>query len=228
MTSLMSPLPEKMAQEPDLINKCLEFSQALASMGQTFRLSITSGSFSYSLDTREATTKVVERKQKKKLSPSQMRRKQRRKEDFLRKKSDPPKEDATAEKVSETNHEKDVEKTMMENNCSICEKTFESKVGLKIHMGKSHKRENLRSTSNEVSPIETSPLKEIPRECECCGEVMSPNHQCEESDEEEPPEGDIVCGTCGKTYETEEDMAGHTRWHTLQMMFSIMKTSSNM
>ena len=194
----MSPLPEEMAKAPDLVIKCLEFSQALASMGQTFRLSITSGSFSYSLDTREATTKVVEKKQKKKLSPSQVRRNQRRKEEFLRKKNGPPKEDTTVNKESEANPEKDVEVIMSvkEHKCSICEKTFESTGGLKIHMGKCHKRENLRSDSFGV-PLKSAPLKEILREekCECCDEMMTPDHQCEE----EQLEQNIICGTCGKT-----------------------------
>ena len=128
MTALMSPLPEEMAQKSDLVKMCLEFSQALVQQAQTVKLSIYTGSFSFSLDTREATTKVVEKKQKKKLSPSQVRRNQRRKEDFLKKKVDPPKEDATVIRDSETHPEKDVEVivTVKEHKCSICEKTFES------------------------------------------------------------------------------------------------------
>ena len=75
----------------ELERKCLEFSQTLVSTGQPFKFSITSGSFSLSLESRGATTKMVERKVKK-LSPSQVKRNKRRKEEFLRKKSSPPEE----------------------------------------------------------------------------------------------------------------------------------------
>merc|ERR1712129_74626 len=209
MTPMMSPLSEEMAKNPKLVEKCLEFSQALASQGQTIRLSIKSGTFSFSLDTREATNKLVDRK--KKLSPSQVRRNLRRKEEFMNKKSDQPKETPEDEiLISESEAEKIVEKEIMkvkDHVCNVCQKTFESESGLKIHMGKTHKKEILRSSNTEVSRLKNSPVKETPREekCECCGEVMTPDHQCEEElTEHEMSVHPSMCHICYQIFQDKE------------------------
>ena len=133
MTHLKSPLPNEMAPKSDLVKMCLEFSQALVQQVQTVKLSINTESFSFSLDTREATRKVEETK-KKKLSPSQIRRNLRRKEEFLKRKSKPPK--VTTESVI-LESEKNVEVIKVKvHECQMCDKTFESESGLKIHIGK--------------------------------------------------------------------------------------------
>ena len=215
----MSPSPEKMTSMSELERKCLEFSQTLVSTGQPFKFSITSGSFSLSLESRGATTKMVERKVKK-LSPSQVKRNKRRKEEFLRKKSSPP-EEPLENQTSEPNSETEYGKV---HECDHCEKTFDSENGLKIHKGKTHK-EVLRFQNPETPPLQVSPEKETPREeqCDCCGEIMSPSHQCEHEDEEEEPVAThLNCKYCGKISETEENHAGHMRWHTLQMMLQMM------
>ena len=79
--------------KPDLVSKCLELCQLLASQGQGFSLSVNVGStFSFSLDSRKKDasmeTHVVQPKivEKKKLTPSQKRRNLLRKEKFLKKK----------------------------------------------------------------------------------------------------------------------------------------------
>ena len=54
--------------------------------------------------------------------------------------------------------------------------------------------EELRGLSSEVSPLNGSPEREPPRECECCGDIMSPKHQCETPPEQEP--SNCVC--CGE------------------------------
>ena len=108
MTPLKSPLPGAMVAMSDLEKKCLELAQALVNQGQAFKLSVTSGTFSLSLDTRGTTTKVVER-QRKKLSPSQKRRNQRRKEEFLKRKAEPPKEDFKDVNVNDANPEMEQE-----------------------------------------------------------------------------------------------------------------------
>ena len=84
-TSQMSPSPVKMTSGSDLLTKCLEFSQALEQKSQVFNLKVSVGTFSFSLDTRGTTPKVLERK--KKLSPSQARRNQKRRENILKKKA---------------------------------------------------------------------------------------------------------------------------------------------
>ena len=158
MTSLKSLSPVKMNTRSDLLTQCLEFSQALEAKGRTFNLTITAGDFSFSLDTRGTTTKVVEKK-KKKLSPSQVRRNQRRREDFLKRKSD------VSEGSTEHNNTKPVpEKELETNKCDICEKSFKSEGGLKTHKTRTHQREILRSPDVELSPLKVSPAKETQRE----------------------------------------------------------------
>ena len=212
MSFVMSPLPEKMTMS-DLEKKCLELSQALINKGQAFNFSITSGAFSFSLDTRGTTTKVVDR-QRKKLSPSRVRRNMRRKEEFLKRKAEPLKEN------SEPIPEKEVEEIMMaeSHGCNICERTFESEAGLKIHKGKTHNKELLRSSTPQQSPLQMSTEKETSREeqCVCCGGVMSPSHQCEI----------FNCHGCEKIFNTEEELNEHED-NTHQLMCHICFKFSN-
>ena len=198
----MSPSPVKMtASEVDLLSKCLEFSQTLRSQGPSFKLSIKLGNFSFSLDSKETTPKEVDKK-KKKLSPSQIKRNLKRKEEFLKKKSNPLKE--TSEP---TTHDRKSEDEVC-FKCNHCDKTFRTEHGLKIHKGKSHETEILRST-HEGSPLKESPVKGAPREepCVCCGDLMSPEHQCEEA--YTPEAQTISCNYCGKDLETKENLNKH-------------------
>ena len=172
--------------------KCLEIIQALESNGQTFNLKIKSGDFSFSLDTRGATSKVEKRK--KKLSPSQQRRNLKRKEEFLKRKSENSQENSVAkDKEKEENA-----KTPQLHKCTLCEKVFSTENGMNIHKGKAHDTERLRSLSSKVSPLKVSPLKVPPREeqCECCGDTMSPQHQCEPPQKSTPPSKCEIFCTC--------------------------------
>lgn len=74
--------------DPALVSQCLDFCQALASLGQTFSFSLKLGStFTFNLDTREkATTSVEIVKKSKKPSPSTVRRNRKRMEIFIEKK----------------------------------------------------------------------------------------------------------------------------------------------
>ena len=140
--------------------------------------------------------KVVDR-QRKKLSPSQVRRNMRRKEECIKRKAEPLKENP------EPIPEKEVEEIIMAeiHECNICERTFESEAGLKIHKGKTHNKELLRSSAPQRSPLKVSTEKETPREeqCVCCGGVMSPSHQCEI----------FNCHGCEKKFNTEEELNDH-------------------
>ena len=178
----------------DLMSKCLEFCQTLESRGRCYKLSIKLGTFSFSLDSKDTTPKGEEKK-KKKLSPSQIKRNLRRKEEFLRKKLDPSEEtpkERTPEKVSQPK---------VSHKCDLCDKTFGTANGLKIHIGKAHRTENLRSAS-EATPLKTSPQKEVLREEQCeCGEVISPDHQCsgnveDVASEKEKPRSFYRCKFC--------------------------------
>jgi len=211
----MSPSPEKMtASEVDLLSKCLELSQALRSQGPSFKLSIKLGNFSFSLDSKETTPKEVDKK-KKKLSPSQIKRNLKRKEEFLKKKSNPLKETSDESKSEDEVCFK----------CNHCDKTFRTEHGLKIHKGKSHETEILRSTP-EGSPLKESPVKGAPREepCVCCGDLMSPEHQCEEAYTPEAQKKCLYChevvsldhqcdtyqcGGCAEAFSNEDDLTAH-------------------
>ena len=102
------------------------------------------------MDTRG---KEVSTLQKKKKTPSTLRRDARRREEFLRKKLNAP----TADKAF---------------MCDHCENTFKSENGLKIHIGKSHKKvdsspatpERLRQQTNSSVSLSASPLLDTSRE----------------------------------------------------------------
>ena len=165
------------------LSKCLEFCQALASKGQHFHLNLTLGtSITISLETREnQPPRLVEETKKKKKSPSTLKRNLKRKEEFLKKKGSETK-DATEKEPLPQNNSFD---------CDQCDQVFRTEKGLKIHTGKTHKVEILRE-SRQASPLKPSPAKEPPREeqCECCGDTMSPQHQCSKEEEEEEEEED--------------------------------------
>jgi DNA-directed RNA polymerase subunit RPC12/RpoP len=131
-----------------MVNKCLEFCQALINQGQSIAFSLTIGSnFSFSLDARKDSSSLETRRKsstletrkatmiqegevkKKKLSPSQVRRNLKRKEDFHKKKS---------EQFERENC--DLEVPMFK--CAHCDNTFMSEIDLKIHMECSHKQED--------------------------------------------------------------------------------------
>ena len=90
--------------EFDLMSKCLEFTKALVSQGQTFNIQLTTSNHSFSLDTREASTKVLDRKR---LSPSQVKRNLKRKEEFLKRKEETPKE-TSANQTSKKEYESEI------------------------------------------------------------------------------------------------------------------------
>ena len=199
----MSLSPVKMAtSKSDLMIQCLEFSQALENKGRTFKLAIQARQFSFFLDTRgtNTNTKVVDR-MKKKLSPSQVRRNQRRKEEFLRRKSE------TNSLVTET-PESDtevVEKTaeqVIKFKCDQCGKSCKSENGLKIHVGKAHKKEDAspqekkRGNSQEVE-LTVSPVKDTRAEPEGSDNESTPtdnNSDTDDSDQEEEYDPNIING----------------------------------
>ena len=115
--------------DPALVTQCLDFCQALASMGRTISLSLTLGSiFSFNLDTRRKPTSPDEKvMKKKKLSPSTLRRNQRRKQEFQKQKSE------SACNLDVTSQ------AMNTFQCDQYENNFNTENGLKIHIGKAHK-----------------------------------------------------------------------------------------
>ena len=156
-----------------LVSQCLDFCQTLAGKSQTFSFTLTLGdSFSFSVDTSGKVALVS--KAKKKKTPSTLRRNARRRAEFLKKKL----EDSTGDISSHSEHvseeeavgkqaEKVVDKTMFK--CDQCDNVFKSENGLKIHIGKSHKKviplqstpDQLRqqlggSVSLSASPLDTS------------------------------------------------------------------------
>ena len=103
----------------------------------------------------------------------------------------------------ETDSITDSETSSQEPNsfkCNLCDQTFRTSNGLKIHKGKSHKdsglapTEKLRDIPETPLPKVVSPEKGAGREeqCVCCGELMSPHHHCRE----EAPLNTNPCPLC--------------------------------
>ena len=124
-----------------LVSQCLDFCQTFASRSPTFSFTLTLGdSFSFSLDTNGKEALTLQGKKKKK-TPSTLRRDARRRAKFLKKKLEVSTGDISpqSEKVSvEEAVEEVVEKTNFK--CEQCENIFRSENGLKIHVGKAHKK----------------------------------------------------------------------------------------
>ena len=140
--AVMSQLSEEDAK---LVSQCLDICQALAGKSLPFSFSFNIGPiFSFSVDTRG---KEVLTPQKKKKTPSTLRRDAKRRDEFLRKKLSAP----TAEKTFKCDH---------------CDNNFKSENGLKIHIGKSHKKVDstlatpdcLRQQTNSSVSLSASPL----------------------------------------------------------------------
>ena len=164
---------------PNLATKCLDFCQALISQGVAFNFSLSIGStFSFSLDTRGKAS--LSPGTKKKSSPSTLRRNARRRKEFLEKKQNPAPVIPTEEAVGETEPEK-------ENifQCDQCENNFKSENGLKIHIGKTHKKvdsilatpERPRQHSRSSVSLSASPLLDTSRE-ESSTTSPEPAEQC--------------------------------------------------
>ena len=145
----MSHLSEEDAK---LASQCLEICQTLAGKSLPFSFSFNIGpNFSFSVDTRGK--EILAPQQKKKKTPSTLRRDARRREELLRKKL-----------IAPTS-----EKTFM---CDHCDNNFKSENGLKIHIGKSHKKVDstpatpdcLRQQTNSSVSLSASPLLDTSRE----------------------------------------------------------------
>ena len=148
----------------DLASQCMAFCQALASKGQTFSFSLNVGpSFTFSLDTRGNGSTTLSKKRK---TPSTQRRNSRRRAEFLAKKHGPPPEtEPSVEKETEPEEENIFQ-------CDQCENNFKSENGLKIHLGKTHKKvdsdfatpECPRQQPRSSVSLSASPLLNICRE----------------------------------------------------------------
>ena len=139
-----------------LVSQCLDFCQTLAGKSLNFSFTLTLGNnFSFSLDTSEK--KALAPKAKKK-SPSTLRRDARRRNEFVRKKL----EASTGEKAFK---------------CNQCGNNFKSENGLKIHVGKAHRKVNLatpdhlRQQPKRSVSLSASPLLDTSREEPCLNSI---------------------------------------------------------
>ena len=177
-----------------LVSQCLDFCQTLAGKSLTFSFTLTLGnSFSFSLDT---SGKEAMASKAKKKTPSTLKRDARRRNEFVKKKLE-----------DKTLYEKVVK-------CDQCGNIFKSENGLKIHVGKSHKKvspatpDRLRQQPRNSEELSASPLLDTSREessisetpniiCNNCKKYMTPNHICHQ------------CGGCGKICKTRDELGQH-------------------
>ena len=139
-----------------ILSQCLDFCQTLAGKSLNFSFTLTLGNnFSFSLDSSEK--KALAPKAKKK-SPSTLRRDARRRKEFVRKKL----EASTGVKVFK---------------CDQCGNNFKSENGLKIHVGKAHRKVNLatpdhlRQQPKRSVSLSASPLLDTSREEPCLNSI---------------------------------------------------------
>ena len=139
-----------------ILSQCLDFCQTLAGKSLNFSFTLTLGNnFSFSLDTSEK--KALAPKAKKR-SPSTLRRDARRRNEFVRKKL----EASTGEKAFK---------------CNQCGNNFKSENGLKIHVGKAHRKVNLatpdhlRQQPKRSVRLSASPLLDTSREEPCLNSI---------------------------------------------------------
>ena len=147
----------------DLASQCMAFCQALASKGQTFSFTLNVGpSFTFSLDTRGNGSTTLSKKRK---SPSTQRRNSRigGEQSFWPRRM----------VLSPPEREPSVEKEAAPENifqCDQCKNNFKSENGLKIHIGKTHKKVDLatpecpRQQSRRSVSLSASPLLDTSRE----------------------------------------------------------------
>ena len=187
------------------MNKCVEFCHALATSEKkfTFTLNIETETFKYNTSLKSSDLELKNStglKKKKKKSPSQLRREAKRKEERIKKKES---EEAAEKAVANKTPPKD-----LPQKCNICDKIFNSENGLKIHKGKTHGTERLRSLSNQHdSSLKVSPEKDSQRK----------EPEEDSADEGELTEGMrvsslIPCDSCVALFEHEEDMKDHLQW----------------
>ena len=191
----MTAMSQLSEEDAKLASQCLDICQTLAGKSLPFSFSFNIGpNFSFSVDTRG---KEVSTPQKKKKTPSTLRRDARRREELLRKKLNAP----TAEKAF---------------MCDHCENTFKSENGLKIHIGKSHKKvdstpatpDRLRQQTNSFVSLSASPLLDTSREESSSISPVSEDatkststHLCYE----EP----FNCNFCKEVFNCEDKLARH-------------------
>ena len=190
-----------------LLSQCLEFCQTLSSKSLTFSFALTVGdSFSFSLDTRGEVALAPKAKKNKKKTPSALRRNARRRAEFLRKKLEASTVDST-QSVERAGDEKAFK-------CNQCENIFKSENGLKIHVGKAHKKaisplatpDRLRQQVEGSVSLPASPLLNASRE-EASREEPSLNSKAEEV-LKGPVSG--ICTNCDHC--DEEIRAGSSRY----------------
>ena len=124
-------------EDTALASQCLDLCQMLASKSLSFSFSLKVGNnFSFSMESRGEGA-LSPQKKKKKTTPSALRRNARRREEFLRKKLA-----SSAKESHQGISEEEAETADLENifKCDQCRNTFKSENGLKIHVGKSHKK----------------------------------------------------------------------------------------
>ena len=157
----------------------------LAGKSLSFSFSLSVGNnFSFSVESRgKGALSSPTKKKKKKPTPSTVRQNARRREEFLRKKLA-----SSAKESHQGISEEEAETADLENifKCDQCRNTFKSENGLKIHVGKSHKKvTQVQATPDQLrqqpeGPMDTSiiPLLDVSKEEPCLNSVDCERRTC--------------------------------------------------
>ena len=168
--------------DSSLAAKCLDICQVLAGQGLAFNFSLSIGStFSFSLDARGKGQALATqgKTKKKKKTPSTLRRNARRRSEFLKKKLDNSGEPEGPTCGGAQGPSKDNKEGVFK--CDQCMNTFKSENGLKIHVGKTHRKVTLtperpRRQSGGSLGLSASPLLEVTREEPALRDPGEPDH----------------------------------------------------
>ena len=200
----MSPLPAKM--DTVVVEKCQAFCQALITGNHKFTFSLSIGKDKFNFETKELTRSSCEKKKK---SPSQIRRETKRREE--RKQLKAP----ATEKVAER---------PVAKSCTLCNLSFNTEQGLKIHIGKTHKTADLptpekqrnHSTSTEaslvLSPGNESRCEELEsstsayHKCRGCEKVFMVQDDLIEHEDNDHP---LMCHICFKFFKDNKTKVMH-------------------
>ena len=201
-----------------MAKKCLELCQTLATRGSNFSFSLKVGTtFTFTLDTTREEVKAT--RPRKKKSPSSVRRDKRRRDEFKARAAGIQKPDSVTVTAGKTQEDpvSGPSRNAEMYDCIQCDKRFEKKRDLNIHVRSEHERIEQLDGHNESNNSGTNVDE---------NETESQSYQCVECDQLFKEEGDLkkhmkvkhemgnatdvcVCDVCGQEQKNKVELMIH-------------------